>query len=60
MLALNPDLAYQLPPERISPEVHDATYPADWLAQLIQLTQDNLEGELNFDLAQRVNSHVGD
>ena len=58
MPTLNPNLAYKLPPARKAPVV-SASLPEDWMSKLIQSIEGNLESAPSFDLADRLNEHVG-
>lgn len=54
----NPDLGYKPAPARQAQVAYDS-WPEDWLARLTQAIEANLESALSFDLAARLNEHVG-
>ncbi len=60
MPTLNPELVYQLPPERKVPAASREPLPEDWLTQLIQVTLDNFESQPSFDLSARIAEHIGE
>ena len=59
MPTLNPDFAYKLPPERSATVACGAPFPDDWLPQLIQIIKGHLESAPSYDLATRMNEHLG-